>query len=75
MTKYNIWDIVLYWEKSLFCEWFPINLEIMSNRKLWLFWFYYYTRIKERTYDWIAEWKTMRVRERGIEYIVSTNKK
>lgn len=71
---YNIWDIVLYWDKSIFTEYFPMTVEIMSRRKLWLFWFYYYTRILERTLDWIWEWKTKRIYERRIEKLLKTNK-
>ena len=67
---YNIWDIVLYWDKSIFCEYFPMEVKIMSRRKLWLFWFYYYTRIREWMPDWIHEYKTKRIYERNIEKLI-----
>jgi hypothetical protein len=65
--KYDIWDIVLYWDKSIFCEYFPMEVKIMSKRKFSLFWFYYYTRIKHWMPDWIHEWKTKRIYEKRIE--------
>lgn len=69
--KYKIWDLVLYWEKSIFCEFFPMQVKIMSRRKFWIFWFYYYTRIKQRMYDWLAEFKTKRIYQRNIEKLIT----
>ena len=69
--KYNIWDLVLYWEKSIFCEYFPMEVKIISRRKIWIFWFYYYTRVKEWMPDWI--FRTKRIYERNIEKLIKEN--
>lgn len=72
--KYNIWDIVLHGDKSIFCEYFPEEVKIMSSRKLWLFWFYYFTRVREFCLDWIHEYRTKRIYEKRIEKIITKAK-
>ena len=72
--KYNIWDMVLYWDKTLLYGYFPMEVEIMSKRKLWLFWHYHYTRILEKYSDTIPEWRTKRIYERNIERFIKSKK-
>lgn len=68
--KYKIGDIVMWWDRSIFCEFFPITSKICSGRKLWLLWYYYYTRVREWMPDWIHEFRTKRIYERNIEKLV-----
>ena len=68
--KYKIGDIVMWGDSSLFCEFFPMEVKLVSNRKLWLFWYFYYTRVREWMPDWIHEYRTKRVYERKIERLI-----
>ena len=68
--KYKIGDIVMWWDSSIFCEFFPMEVKLVSNRKLGLFWYFYYTRVREWMPDWIHEYRTKRVYERKIEKLV-----
>ena len=68
--KYKIGDIVMWWESSIFCEFFPMEVKLVSNRKLWLLWYFYYARVREFMPDWIHEYRTKRVYERKIEKLI-----
>lgn len=68
--KYKIGDIVMWGDSSLFCEFFPMEVKLVSNRKLWLFWYFYYTRVRVWMPDWIYEYRTKRVYERKIEKLI-----
>lgn len=66
--KYKIWDIV-YWID----DWFPRESKIYSNRRLWLFWFYYITRIfNPYISNGIWLWTTDKIYQRKIEKLIST---
>ena len=47
-----------------------MEVKLVSNRKLWLFWYFYYIRVREWMPDWIHEYRTKRVYERKIEKLV-----
>ena len=65
--KYKIGDKVYYWTWSM-----PWTFEIMSNpRKDWLFRTYYLTRYNDKDYlHWLPNYKTKRLYEKKIEYLV-----
>ena len=68
--KYKIGDIVMWGDSSIFCEFFPMEVKLVSNRKLWLFWYFYYTRVRVSMPDWIHEYRTKIVYEREIERLI-----
>ncbi len=76
-SKYKNNDHVYCWEWNFLFGRYPTSYKIMSSRKLWLFWFYYLTRVVERKfYCWYLspERVTHKIRERSIEYIIPSTK-
>lgn len=72
--KYKRWDIVFFWERSLFCRYFPKEVELCSNVHFWLFGKYYFYRENTGRFNWIPNFVTKKVYERQIEELVPPNK-